>query len=879
MKIKKITNYLSLITSKFIHPVFSHLKLVMMVVIPVLFFSSALETAYAATPISPVVKVRTYSAVQWKFPQELWEWSASIISKWWLLLTNNHVAQNDDEEDALWYIICLTTIQWKMPECNYTAHVIKRSVDLDLALLQLDSKDINWNTVQFWSLPVLEIDYSYVPNDSDKVQAIGYPGIWGDTLTTTNWTVAWTIKYNWFTYIKTDTTIAPGNSWWPMISSNGKQIWLNTFGISSRAESLGYWLLMSEAKKFIEDNADSKPINTATDVDLWSYAKSIDQINRLQKIELPWITYTVPAWYEIKNTIDNVIFSQVPKDQKDVQASELNIGIRSTPTIDNEKTFLYYLESIWAYSKRYTKLVPTTISGKKFFKIVYSRDDTGWEWWGTQVYLGQLHKNAMVYIVMEIDWESEKKLAEVKAEKELMLNNIKFNTIEFNPSFDWLVLDPAITFTKPEEWVGDARWGEWMVLNLTKYVQNLHDWINISVSKSTKATNIQKIYNSDLKDIAKNMKAMWKFQWNDAFITCNEKAEGGYGSQEVDENNKPLQQFSCQITTIIHAINEIPYRVDITIVWPRNTKDAFLNSMMSVLTKELVLWFWKTTLPNLFKKWTTVVFKDLRDQTSAYRKKIDTLIWYNLLKKWEYFWPYAPITYWLLAEKYLHLVHNINIASANCQSTTCLLQNKKVNIEGNNISLFDLFSDVKINWNWYVESDKAEDFIFYMKIKLAGVSLPVYSSETINEIKTDPENPDYAEIYAKIDAYNATLYWSRKIPYEEVLGDDYSSYFKSFFKPTKIVEYIPNKWVLTTSFYSEKPIVFDSIKTVNCSYVTEKPNCVSLKDNDWSFIILTKWDMIDLFIEEMDFWLFDAELAKKKEADIDDGNILDTIDE
>jgi hypothetical protein len=57
-----------------------------------------------------------------------------------------------------------------------------------------------------------------------------------------------------------------------------------------------------------------------------------------------------------------VSFDQAPKEQKDVQASQVNIGIRSTPTIDNEKTFLYYLGSIGLYSKRYMKLVPTTIS-------------------------------------------------------------------------------------------------------------------------------------------------------------------------------------------------------------------------------------------------------------------------------------------------------------------------------------------------------------------------------------------------------------------------------------------------------------------------------------------------------------------------------------
>jgi Trypsin-like peptidase domain len=838
------------------------------------------SSTLAATPISPVVKVRTYDTIQGKYPLALWEGSASIISKGWLLVTNNHVAQNADEENALWYIICFTMEQWKIPECNYTAHVIMRNTDLDIALLQLDNKDINGNGVDFASLPVLEIDYTYVPKDSEKVQAIGYPGIWWDTLTTTNGTVAGTLKYNWFTYIKTDATIAPGNSGWPMISAGGKQIWLNTFGISSDAESLWYGLLMSEAKSFIDKYKTATPDIIATSVNLGVYAKSIDQINKQWKVQLPWVTYTIPAWYEIKNTIDEVAFTQEPKEQKDVQASMLRIWVRSTPTITNEKTFLYYLESIGVYSKKYIKLVPTTISGKKFYKLVSSWDDTGWEWGGLQIYVWQLHKNAIVFILMYIDGESEKKLTEVKAEKELLLKNITFTDTVFNPSFDGKVIDPKIIFTKPGEWVWDAWGSDDTIIDLTTFVQNLHDGMRVSVSKTTKATNIQKLYNSELKDTAKNMKAIGKLQWNDAFITCSENSAGWYGRPDVDENNKPIQQFSCMISSIIQSVHNIPYRIDISIVWPRTTKEEFMNTMLAKIGKEIIIGSGKTTLPNLFKKNTIVVFKDLRDQTSAYRTKIDTLVWYNILKKWELFWPYNPITYWLLAEKYLQMVHNITISSPTCKTSVCLLQTKTITVNGKNTSLYDLFSDVKINWNGYVDEGKTADFMFYMKLKLAWVTLPVYSEEVLNEIQTDPENPDYTNIYAAIDTYNANLYGSKKIWYQEVLWDSYDTYYKSFFRATKIITYVPKKWVVTTPYFSDKPIIFDDkkIEKVNCSYVSTVMQCApwGSSNADWIFVILHKWAMIDMLIDEMDFGLFDPEIAKKKEADIDDTNALDT---
>lgn len=840
------------------------------------------STAFAAAPISPVVQVRTYDAIQWKYPQELWNGSASIISKKWLLVTNNHVAENADEENALWYIICLTMQQWKIPECNYTAHVIVRNTDLDMALLQLDSKDINGNTVDFSSLPVLDIDFSYAPVDSEKVQAIWYPGIWWSTLTTTNWTIAWTIKYNWFTYIKTDATIAPGNSGWPMISPAWKQIWLNTFGISSDAESLGYGLLMWEAKSFIDQYKDATAIIPQTKLDLWSYAKNIDQINKQGKIQFPWMSYTIPAWYEIKNIVDWISFMQTPKDQKDVQADAMKISISKTPTLQTEKEFFYYLESIWAYSKSYTKLVPTTISGKKFYKLVFSRDDTAGEWWWVQMYLWQLHKNAIVAIVMSIQWASEKKLAEVKAEKEMLLKSITFTDTNYIPSFDWKIVDPSITFTNPNDRVWDAvvqDWSQWAILNLYKYSNNLHDWLNISISKTTKATSIQKIYTTDLKDVAKNMKAMGKLQWKDAFITCS---ENNSNASSVDENNKPLQQFLCQISTIIPSLDDVPYRIDISIMWPRSTKEQFLQTMIESIPKDITLGNGITSLQNLFKKSIgAATFTDLRDQTSAYKKKLDTLAGYNLLRKSTTFAAYTPMTYGVFAEKYLLMVHNIVITNSSCTDSICLLKNKKVTVQGKDTTLFDLFSDVKINWNGYVDVNKAEFFSFYMQLKLAWVTLAVYSEEILNQIKNDPENPDYTSIYEAIDWYNAVKYGSRKIAYDETLWDDYSSYYKSFFKPTKMISFVPKKWIVTTSYYSDKPIIFDagSVTSIQCTYSPQWSKCIDtdLGKTPGTYMILDKWTMIDMFIDMMDFGLFDTELAKKKDADVsDDTTGLDT---
>ncbi|MBP6086355.1 hypothetical protein KA478_04190 [Patescibacteria group bacterium] len=99
-----------------------------------------------------------------------------------------------------------------------------------------------------------------------------------------------------------------------------------------------------------------------------------------------------------------------------------------------------------------------------------------------------------------------------------------------------------------------------------------------------------------------------------------------------------------------------------------------------MLAKEIIIGNGTTALPNLFMK-QAGTYKDLRDQTQEYRKKLDTLIGYGLLKKNDAFKPYTPVTYGLLAEKYLQMVHNISITTTTCKDIVCMLKEKQVQVQ------------------------------------------------------------------------------------------------------------------------------------------------------------------------------------------------------
>ena len=140
------------------------------------------------------------------------------------------------------FSICLTEDPALPPKCHYTASVIARDAEKDIALLQIDSTDIFGHPVNLASFTVLPIDYSYAPNTGDTVVARGYPWVGANTITETQGIVSGTYAYNNNSYIKTDTLIAGGNSGGPLIR-DGKMVGVNTFLTGGSSDpALGYSL-------------------------------------------------------------------------------------------------------------------------------------------------------------------------------------------------------------------------------------------------------------------------------------------------------------------------------------------------------------------------------------------------------------------------------------------------------------------------------------------------------------------------------------------------------------------------------------------------------------------------------------------------------------
>ncbi len=263
----------------------------------VLFFFSAF-----AAP-SPVVQVISYKEpLGMYFSLQGWG-SGSIIDNAGHIITNNHVVDDGLGGISDDFSICLTEDTAVPPKCYYTASVIARDPDKDIALLQIDTNDIFGRPVNFSNFTTLPLDTNYTPNTADVVNARGYPWVGANTITETQGIVSGTYAYNGNTYIKTDTLIAGGNSGGPLIR-DGKVVGINTFLIGGNSDpALGYSLSIREAKSFIDASLTKTTKLQANNPKFSPFLQTVTDASQKKSITDPLVTFNFPTKYNVTTYI------------------------------------------------------------------------------------------------------------------------------------------------------------------------------------------------------------------------------------------------------------------------------------------------------------------------------------------------------------------------------------------------------------------------------------------------------------------------------------------------------------------------------------------------------------------------------------------------
>lgn len=280
-------------------------------------FVRATDAGATTEPFRAIAKIRTFTNDQYSDLSEVSNGSGVVISESGLLLTNNHVIENkssfDNSDLPTSYVICLPDDMVREPDCSYTAKVIAKNEDLDVALLQIQAiPDLSSKS----SFPYLNLAQTDNANTNDPITAIGYPGIGGSTVTTTQGIVSGKTEKYGHSWIKTDAIISFGSSGGAALDATHTVIGITSAGYSDLLGSLGYVINITSLNNWIDTNKNNSSVNSSLLDKTEAFIKKEKTINDVNFFQNPDPNFTIvkPADWEFKYIGENDIYITNPSD-------------------------------------------------------------------------------------------------------------------------------------------------------------------------------------------------------------------------------------------------------------------------------------------------------------------------------------------------------------------------------------------------------------------------------------------------------------------------------------------------------------------------------------------------------------------------------------
>ncbi|MBU0727483.1 S-layer homology domain-containing protein, partial [Patescibacteria group bacterium] len=286
---------------------------------------------------------------------------------------NHHVIYDDNEQAPLdTFEVCITFNVQNEPICEYTARLIDHDEDLDIALLQLNDKDVFNKTIS--NLAYLNYQTDSEPVEETNVTVKGYPGSGGDTITITKGQISGHDTYNGYSYFKTDTDFDHGSSGGTVLDENGNFIGIPTY-IRSYAENVGYFLDLREALGWISKSKNGKPIyNQEAESRLKLEMARLERANNnleFEYAEYPEFSVELPNGWKFLSIEDDGFFAE-----QDGLSDPVGLGVyfnRYQYTIDDA-----YLDKVDEELAKVKEKYPDynqediTFNGKDAIQITYT---------------------------------------------------------------------------------------------------------------------------------------------------------------------------------------------------------------------------------------------------------------------------------------------------------------------------------------------------------------------------------------------------------------------------------------------------------------------------------------------------------------------------
>jgi hypothetical protein len=261
------------------------------------------------------------------------------------VLTNSHVVDvtssfDQGEEDSA-YMVCLPENTVDEPDCSYSAKLVAKDADLDVALLQIQNiSGLSSKTV----FPFLALNSTDATNNNDPITAIGYPGIGGGTVTVTQGIISGKTEKYGKKWIKTDAIISFGSSGGAALDASNKVIGITSAGHSDLLGSLGYIINIISLNDWISGNRTNTPRTTRLDERLIAFAQKLKTLSSSNVFEnnIPRFTITKSDGWEFDYWKQNELGIHNPADE---DAGDISLTAFQLPYITDAKTIIPFIKS------------------------------------------------------------------------------------------------------------------------------------------------------------------------------------------------------------------------------------------------------------------------------------------------------------------------------------------------------------------------------------------------------------------------------------------------------------------------------------------------------------------------------------------------------
>lgn len=257
-------------------------------------------------------------------------WSWVLVAKN-QIITNSHVVSDEEENTLNYYIICKTTDYREKPDCRYAGILTKLDQKNDLALLQVLSLDLQKQPVSLKPMVVLNTEQKELGDDID---IYWYPGIWGDTITYTQWKLSGYDKG----FAKTDATIDQWNSGGGAFVDGNKLFGIPTL-INSNYSTLWYITPYSKIKVFM-----SQPVNKLQDFDKSKFITFFKSLAKNYQITQDLTLWSIKLTgilkdYDMSSSETTQYYDYVYLESKDMSNSMIAFRYSQFETVIDEAYF------------------------------------------------------------------------------------------------------------------------------------------------------------------------------------------------------------------------------------------------------------------------------------------------------------------------------------------------------------------------------------------------------------------------------------------------------------------------------------------------------------------------------------------------------------